>query len=117
VTYSEHDLQRLVDRELGGYLDTGREVRNVEAWRASCRKRIQENERSFTGFIERSVRGMDAAARGQRVTCCVEVRGSHGMSHDYDPAGIDPAPGWWSLDLAKREANHRRRALGLAEFP
>lgn len=113
----EHELQRLVDVELGDYLDTGRQVRSVEAWRRNCRERILQNERAFPGFIDRSVAGMDAAERGERITQCAESRGSHAMSYVYDPIGTAQPPSWWNRHEAKRHENRRRRERGLPEFP
>jgi hypothetical protein len=50
---------------------------------------------------------MEARARGQRITQCREVRGTHGMDYIWDPAGTDDPPSWWNRDVAKRAEEAR----------
>lgn len=98
---SEQDITKLIDRELREAVKAGQHVRHIAGWRRECRERILANESSLPGFVWNSARAIDAQAKGRRVTYCRETRGSHGVSHVYDPAGTDPPPSGWSLDLAR----------------
>lgn len=47
---SEQDVERMIDQEQADYLSTGRQIRNVSAWRSNCRQRMLENGRHLNAL-------------------------------------------------------------------
>jgi hypothetical protein len=107
MSYEPADLELVVDYHQAQAEAAGHPPRSIAAWRDAAAREQIENERLRPGFIPRAAAGLRARAEGRRITGCREIRGTHGMSHDYDPNGTDTPPAWWSRDQAKREYDER----------
>lgn len=110
------ELEALVERQLDDALDAGHVIRNIDGWRRDCRERTLANEQSKPGYIHRITLALEAKAKGERITRCREVRGSHQVDHVYDPQGTAPPPDWWNEDAAKKAENAYRERLGLEPY-
>lgn len=106
--YTPDELSALVERQLDDALDAGLVIRNIDGWRRDCRARTLANEQAKPGYIHRLTLAIEAKSRGERITRCREVRGSHQVDHVYDPEGTSPTPDWWNPEAAKREWEARR---------
>ena len=94
-------VERLVDEQVRKMLNNGHPIRNLDAFKADWRGRIVQHAHEDIHFLERARIRLD----GGKITQCREVRGTHGITHIYDPAGTDTPPPWWNRDEAKRLAN------------
>lgn len=103
-------IDQLIQHHLEHEIDRGTVIRNLGAWRAHARKQLEADEASMPGYIERSLAAITAKKQGRKITYCREVRGTHQVTHIYDPAGTDAAPSWWNRDAAKAEHEQRRTA-------
>lgn len=88
----DEDLDLIVEHALAQALDGGYPPRHLDAWMKAVRADLQRVEQDRPGHIERTARGLRARATGVRVTGWREVRGTHGISYDRDPAGTDKPP-------------------------
>lgn len=107
MTYDPADLELVVDYHQAQAEAAGHPPRSLTAWRDAARREQLDNEHAHPGFIARSAAGLRARAEGKKLTCCREERGTHGVTHIYDPNGTDTPPAWWSRDQAKREYDQR----------
>lgn len=114
--YTEAELAALVERQLDDAIDAGHIIRNVDGWRRDCRARTLENEQAKPGYIHRVTLAAEARTRGERITRCREVRGTHQVDHVYEPQGTAQPPDWWNEDAAKRAENDYRGRLGLEPY-
>lgn len=110
-------LDQLIDHHLEHEIDRGTVIRNLGAWRNATRQQLLADEATWPGYIERSLRAIQAKRDGRRITRCREARGTHGMSYVYDPDGTAEPPSWWNRDAAKIEENAYRQRIGLEPYP
>lgn len=92
MTLAQEDLDFLVEHEIATAVNDGFPPRNLDAWIKAVRRKHLEQEESRPGWIASVANGLRARENGQRVTGWREVRGTHGVSYDPDPAGTARPP-------------------------
>lgn len=106
---TEHNVRHLetwARQILDEQVAAGRAPRNATAWLRATRRELARA--NTPDYVERVVAGIHARAEGKTLTRCRLVRGTHGITYEYDPHGTDEPPKWWSRDEARRryEAEH-----------
>ena len=107
MSYTESDLDAIVEIQIDETLRSGTIIRSVHGWKRECRDRMLENERQRPGYIETLTLALAAKAQGRRLTYCAESRGTHAISYVWSATGTCEPPSWWNRDEAKAEHDRR----------
>lgn len=58
TTWTEEDVELILDKWASDKLARGEMIYDMQKWRGQARERVVQNERSWTGYIEGTVRAM-----------------------------------------------------------
>lgn len=107
-------LQEIVEWEFVEAEAATGHIADPKAYRQAMLQRARRQARDDPWWASRR---LVVIRTGKRITMCREVRGTHGISHEYHPLGTDARPEWWNMDearaLAERRRERARRLSGL----